>query len=405
MNLLFRRRRQRWAFTLIELLVVIAIIAVLIGLLLPAIQKVREAANRIVCVNNLKQISLAAMNYESANGNLPPGGLCSPNSRNIAPDYDLAPPIAGPYTGVLAFLLPYVEQDNVYNQLSPLRFPSGSGAASGLPSDLFSFNTIAGAWAYNTPPFDLNTSGGCPPGGGCNHTGYPAIANARIKSYVCPSDNAQDVSIPADGSQLGVADGYFVGSQPTVVSGVPAGHSRAWLDYVWDWPNFGHELGAANYIGNAGFYGPDNTAGTNNMAAVGPYYQNSKTKIGDISDGTSNTLAFAETLAGTAVGVRNNRLSWMGSGSMVAISGTPNSPSYYTFGSKHTGIINFGLCDGSVRTVNKGITGCPSVNRPDQSPPGTGYNGLAGCGTNYQAFILFAGMHDGLVIDYNQLGG
>ena len=108
------RRIGRRGFTLIELLVVIAIIAVLVGLLLPAVQKVREAAARSSCQNNLKQITLAAMNFESTKGYLPPGGLVSPNSSGGAV---LPPPDSGPYTGTLAFILPYMEQNNIYTQL------------------------------------------------------------------------------------------------------------------------------------------------------------------------------------------------------------------------------------------------------------------------------------------------
>src|SRR6202048_1399206 len=90
---------RRDAFTLIELLVVIAIIAILIGLLLPAVQKVREAAARTQCANNIKQLNLAVHNYASANdSNLPP--------------ITATRPVTGSFNFVL---FPYLEQDNLYN--------------------------------------------------------------------------------------------------------------------------------------------------------------------------------------------------------------------------------------------------------------------------------------------------
>jgi prepilin-type N-terminal cleavage/methylation domain-containing protein/prepilin-type processing-associated H-X9-DG protein len=110
-------RRTRTAFTLIELLVVIAIIAILIGLLLPAVQKVREAASRMRCQNNLKQIALAAFSYESARGQFPPAVNLSDSNIQRPPYNWSAPPDPGRWYSLPMALFPFFEQDNLRKNL------------------------------------------------------------------------------------------------------------------------------------------------------------------------------------------------------------------------------------------------------------------------------------------------
>jgi prepilin-type processing-associated H-X9-DG protein len=129
------------------LLVVIAIIAVLIGLLLPAVQKVREAASRMKCANNLKQIGLALHNYYDANGSFPPAFVGNPGTTpsNNAP----------PGWGWGTWILPYIEQDNLYKQINP--------TTNGIPG--VALTEPAG-------------------------TALGLLCQTRISTYVCPSDLA-----------------------------------------------------------------------------------------------------------------------------------------------------------------------------------------------------------------------
>jgi prepilin-type N-terminal cleavage/methylation domain-containing protein len=144
--------RARGAFTLIELLVVIAIIAVLIGLLLPAVQKVREAANRVKCANNLKQIGIASHNCNDTVGRLPPALGWFPQG---------GPSPGGGWGTVFFHLLPYIEQDNLYRS-----------ACTTEP------NPMAENPGPNQPYYS-----------GATGVGTPSFIGAKpIKTYLCPSD-------------------------------------------------------------------------------------------------------------------------------------------------------------------------------------------------------------------------
>jgi prepilin-type N-terminal cleavage/methylation domain-containing protein/prepilin-type processing-associated H-X9-DG protein len=183
-------KQKRSAFTLIELLVVIAIIAVLIGLLVPAVQKVRETANLAQCQNNLKQIGLALHNYHGVLKRLPPSHDDNGFSTH-------------------AYLLPYLEQDNVYRQIDFTRS--------------YSHPVNAAAMATNVPVF------------------------------LCPSDPA--LPVPAGWA----ATNY---------------RSNQGVNITW-----AHGTGDPNYL---------------ILAPNGPFYLDSRVKLTDITDGTSNTAAFSE---------------------------------------------------------------------------------------------------------------
>jgi len=284
-------RVRRSAFTLIELLVVIAIIAILIGLLLPAVQKVRDAAARMECSNNLKQLALAVHSHNDAYKKLPYNA--SPNTYG----YD----INGRSWSWIARVLPFIEQNNLYNQ-------GQLGLAPGSQPTFASVLTVYGT---------------------------------QIPSLLCPADGSSQQAR----TDRANTSGYACGS--TNYRGV-SGSNWAWGNYTNNGPT-GNNNGLD--AGDGLFYRSDNNAmktllaitdGTSNTLMIGE-------DLPDINQhcGWPN----ANYACGTCAIPLNNALR----------SGQPgyNNPgdwgNVYSFRSRHSGGANFALADGSVRFVSDSI--------------------------------------------------
>ena len=331
-----RSVRPRRGFTLIELLVVIVIIAVLIALLLPAVQSAREAARRAQCVNNLKQLGLAAMNYESANGCFPPG---------IMQMY--LPGFAACATNQSCFvsLLPQMEQQPLFNATN------------------FMVNVALQVSGTGLRPYTPGLS---------NYTTH----GAALVVLWCPSDGT--VSRPGNVANYGVPG---LPDSTRVCYSSYAGVSGPWFTYAWPRPLCGPP-------------GDDDFAGAvSTMPGVIGYF--SSTKLADIPDGTSTTMIFGERAHGMiADAQRDNFHFWFSGGNtgetLMSTTYPPNPQRrvkdfrwpasgagaiwIQSASSFHPGGANFAFCDGSVRFVKDTVDCWPIIDTwagPMPVVPGT----------------------------------
>jgi type II secretory pathway pseudopilin PulG len=414
-------------------MIVLTILAILVGLLVPAIQKAREAAQRTHCQNNLKQIGLAMHNYHSTYNHLPPGAASSPlypgDTANLPGVYYSTSPSIGP----LVFLLPYVESTPIYNE---------------IPEDLFNPQTKLPSWAYGTAPFDTNPFPDAARNpAGPNFTGIPQWCRNRFKPYECPAANLNaafnqttGVTVGPGGVRCGVIDCSFVSPYAVLPDGdlSPAPGMKSstlhWFDYLpptsalsltQGIPDVAN-VGLTNYVANSGTLGPCNPKtclyrylrhvtdnftnpapgpgqiyqNTLNIPGAprspngdmllaqynGPFNVNSQTRFVDIQDGTSNTIAFGETLGGQQFtdGSVDYKIAWAAGVAQSSFGGSRIRAAASRYCSNHTAVNNFVFCDGAVRPISK-------ISSVTYDPPPA----------QWMVFQAVCGMSDGITPDYS----
>lgn len=229
--------KKRAAFTLVELLVVIAIIAMLVSLLLPAVQQAREAARRSVCSNKVRQLALALINYESAQGKLPPPGIAGINRMPSLALGDFVPNF-GRQVSWIVLTLPYMEEEALYNQFeleNPVSVfdlednPAGAQPASLLcPSDSALGRFCQGSITQDVPlgkgnyaawvsPFHIDLQGPFPGALGNWGNKLKKVTDglsstfmiSEVRTRAEPTDQRGAWAVPWNGSSLLAYDGHY----------------------------------------------------------------------------------------------------------------------------------------------------------------------------------------------------